>query len=89
MYDGSTAAAEAVMMAVRLNRPALGRGGAQPAPWSIERSWRPTPRIKGMPLSVADFTDDGRLNLQKLEKSITAGDGVCNRPVAELFFRHD
>src|SRR5216683_2754207 len=70
MYDGSTAAAEAVMMAVRLT----GRRSVV-----IARSLHPEYREvlatyathQGMPLAVAGFTDDGRLNLEELEKAIT------------------
>src|SRR6202046_967959 len=74
MYDGSTAAAEAVMMAVRLT----GRRSVV-----VARSLHPEYREvlatyathQGMPLLVADFTDDGRLNLEELEMSITAETG--------------
>src|ERR1700721_4259138 len=70
MYDGSTAAAEAVMMAVRLT----GRRSVV-----IARSVHPEYREvlatyathQGMPLLVAGFTDDARLDLKELEKSIT------------------
>src|SRR5580698_4285260 len=70
MYDGSTAAAEAVMMAVRLT----GRRSVV-----VGRSLHPEYREvlatyathQGMPLSVAGFGEDGRLNLKELEKSIT------------------
>jgi glycine dehydrogenase subunit 1 len=70
MYDGSTAAAEAVMMAVRLT----GRRSVM-----VARSLHPEYREvlatyathQGMPLSVVDFTDDGRLNLKELGNSIT------------------
>src|SRR6202795_1909798 len=70
MYDGSTAAAEAVMMAVRLT----GRRSAV-----VARSLHPEYREvlatyathQGMPLSVAGFAEDVRLNLKELEKSIT------------------
>src|SRR5246500_2037349 len=70
MYDGSTGAAEAVMMAVRLT----GRRSVV-----VARSLHPEYREvlatyathQGMPLSVAGFNDDGRLNLKELEKSIT------------------
>src|SRR5271170_4218763 len=69
MYDGSTAAAEAVMMAVRLT----GRRSVV-----VARSLHPEYREvlatyathQGMPLSVAGFGEDG-LNLKELEKSIT------------------
>jgi glycine dehydrogenase subunit 1 len=70
MYDGSTAAAEAVMMAVRLT----GRRSVV-----VARSLHPEYREvlatyathQGMPLSTIDFRDDGRVNLTELEKSIT------------------
>src|SRR5580658_6073731 len=69
MYDGSTAAAEAVMMAVRLTgrRSVVGR--------SLHPEYREVLATyathQGMPLSVAGFGEDGRLNLKELEKSIT------------------
>src|ERR1700691_1415843 len=74
MYDGSTAAAEAVMMAVRLT----GRRSVV-----VARSLHPEYREvlatyathQGMPLTVAGFADDGRLSLEELEKSITAETG--------------
>jgi glycine dehydrogenase subunit 1 len=69
MYDGSTAAAEAVMMTVRLT----GRRSVV-----VARSLHPEYREvlttyathQGMPLSVAGFGEDGRVNLKELEKSI-------------------
>jgi glycine dehydrogenase subunit 1 len=71
MYDGSTAAAEAVMMAVRLT----GRRSV-----IVARSLHPEYREvlatyathQGMPLSIAGFDDTGRVNLKELEKSINA-----------------
>src|SRR6202163_1046224 len=71
MYDGSTAAAEAVMMAVRLT----GRRSVV-----VARSLHPEYREvlatyathQGMPLSVAGFGESGRVNRTELEKSITA-----------------
>src|SRR5579859_4083011 len=70
MYDGSTAAAEGVMMAVRLT----GRRSVV-----VARSLHPEYREvlatyathQGMPLSIVGFADDGRINLKELEKSIT------------------
>jgi glycine dehydrogenase subunit 1 len=70
MYDGSTAAAEAVMMAVRLT----GRRSVV-----IARSLHPEYREvletyahhQGLPLNTVPFTDSGRLDLKALEKSIT------------------
>src|SRR3979411_2402446 len=70
LYDGSTAAAEAVMMAVRLT----GRRSVV-----VARSLHPEYREvlatyathQGMPLSVVGFGSNGRVNLEELEKSIT------------------
>src|SRR5438309_5778714 len=70
MYDGSTAAAEAVMMAVRLT----GRRSVV-----VARTLHPEYREvlatyathQGMPLSIANYGQDGHLNVQELEKSIT------------------
>src|ERR1700730_7891574 len=75
MYDGSTAAAEAVMMAVRLT----GRRSVV-----VARSLHPEYREvlatsahhQNLPLSTTSFKDNGRLNLEELEKSITA-DTAC------------
>ncbi len=75
MYDGSTAAAEAVMMAVRLT----GRRSV-----TIARSVHPEYREvlttyahhQNLPLATTPFQDNGRLNLEELEKSITA-DTAC------------
>ncbi len=70
MYDGSTAAAEAVMMAVRLT----GRRSVM-----IARSLHPEYREvlatyafnQGMPLATAGYTESGRVDLKELENSIT------------------
>ncbi len=70
MYDGSTAAAEAVMMAVRLT----GRRSVV-----IARSVHPEYREvlatyalhQGMPLATVGFTDNARVNLKEMEKAIT------------------
>ena len=75
MYDGSTAAAEAVMMAVRLT----GRRSVV-----IARSLHPEYREvlatyawhQGMPLSAAPFSSTGRLDLKALEEAINA-DTAC------------
>ena len=80
MYDGSTAAAEAVMMAVRLT----GRRSVV-----VARTLHPEYREvlatyathQGMPLSIANYGSDGRLNLKELESSDHAGNRVraaCN-----------
>ena len=71
MYDGSTAAAEAVMMAVRLT----GRRSVV-----IARSLHPEYREvlatyafhQAMPLSTAEFTESGRVDLKALERAVTA-----------------
>jgi len=71
MYDGSTAAAEAVMMAARLT----GRRSVV-----IARSLHPEYREvlgtyafhQGMPLSTVPYSDSGRIDLSALEKSITS-----------------
>jgi len=75
MYDGSTAVAEAVMMAVRVT----GRSSVV-----IARSVHPEYREvlttyahhQNLPLSTCAFDDNGRLNLQELEKAITP-DTAC------------
>jgi len=75
MYDCSTASAEAVMMATRLT----GRRSV-----AIGRSVHPEYREvlatyahhQGMPLAAVPFTDNARLDLNLLEKSITA-DTAC------------
>jgi glycine dehydrogenase subunit 1 len=75
MYDGSTAAAEGVMMASRLT----GRHSVV-----IARSVHPEYREvlatyahhQGMPLSTISFTDNARLDLNELDKAITE-DTAC------------
>jgi glycine dehydrogenase subunit 1 len=69
MYDGSTAAAEAVMMAVRLT----GRRSVV-----VARSLHPEYREvlatyafhQGMPVTTTGFTDNGRVDLKELERSV-------------------
>jgi glycine dehydrogenase subunit 1 len=75
MYDGSTAATEAVMMAVRL----AGRHSVV-----IARSVHPEYREvlstyaqhQGIGLTTAGFADSGRIDFKELEQSITA-DTAC------------
>jgi glycine dehydrogenase subunit 1 len=70
MYDGSTAAAEAAMMAVRLT----GRNSVV-----VARSLHPEYREvlttyathQGMPVSSAGYDGNGRVNLKELESAIT------------------
>src|SRR5438477_826955 len=71
MYDGSTAATEAVMMAVRLT----GRQSVV-----VARSVHPEYREvlatyahhQGLLISLVPFSESGRIDLKELEKSITA-----------------
>ncbi|MFY9559650.1 MAG: aminomethyl-transferring glycine dehydrogenase subunit GcvPA [Terriglobales bacterium] len=75
MYDGSTGAAEAVMMAVRIT----GKSGAV-----VARSLHPEYREvlgtyathQGIPVKTVAFTDSGRLDLKQLEKTV-ADDTAC------------
>jgi glycine dehydrogenase subunit 1 len=75
MYDGSTGAAEAVMMAVRIT----GKSGAV-----IARNVHPEYREvlgtyathQGIPLATVAYTESGRLNLTDLEKAI-GDDTAC------------
>jgi len=84
MYDGSTAAAEAVMMAVRLT----GRRSAV-----IARSVHPEYREvlttyafhQGMTLATVPFAENGRLDLRALEKAITK-DTACVLVQSPNFF---
>jgi glycine dehydrogenase subunit 1 len=70
MYDGSTAAAEAVMMTVRLSgrRSVIVAQSLHPEYREVLATYA---THQGMPLSVAGFGEDGRVNLGELEKSIT------------------
>jgi glycine dehydrogenase subunit 1 len=75
MYDGSTAAAEAVMMAVRLT----GRRGAVVAR-TVHPEYRQVlatyGRYQGMPFTEVCYGDDGRVNAAELEKAVT-DDTAC------------
>ncbi len=74
MYDGSTGAAEAVMMAVRLT----GRNSVL-----VARSVHPEYREvlatyahhQGLPIAELSFTASGRIDLKALENSVTAETG--------------
>ena len=87
MYDGSTAATEAVMMAVRLT----GRRSVV-----VARSVHPEYREvlatyafhQGMPLATVPFNDNGRIDLKELRSGDHVGHRLCADPVAE-FLRHD
>ena len=75
MYDGSTAATEAVMMAARVT----GRKGAVVAR-SVHPEYREVlasyAKNQGLPIVEVPFLDTGRLNTAALEKAIT-GDTAC------------
>ena len=84
MYDGSTAAAEAVMMAVRLT----GRRSVV-----VARSVHPEYRQvlstyafhQGMPLATVGFKDNGRVDFKELEAAITS-DTACVLVQSPNFF---
>src|SRR5437867_13323589 len=71
MYDGSTAATEAVMMAERIT----GR-----RPVAVARSLHPEYREvlatyahhQGLPIASVPFSDSGRIDLEELGRSVTA-----------------
>ncbi|HXU14485.1 MAG TPA: aminomethyl-transferring glycine dehydrogenase subunit GcvPA [Terriglobales bacterium] len=84
MYDGSTAAAEAVMMAARLT----GRRSVV-----VARSVHPEYREvlstyafhQGMPLATVPFKDNGRVDFKALETAITS-DTACVLAQSPNFF---
>ncbi len=84
MYDGSTAAAEAVMMAVRLT----GRRSV-----AVARSVHPEYREvlstyalhQGLPLTTLPFKADGRIDIKELEATITS-DTACVLVQSPNFF---
>src|SRR6476469_2940865 len=84
MYDGSTAAAEAVMMAVRLT----GRRSVAVAS-SVHPEYREVLSTyafhQGMPLSIVPFADSGRVDRQRLEESLTS-DTACLLVQSPNFF---
>lgn len=71
MYDGSTAATEAVMMAVRLTgrRNVLAARSVHPEYREVLETYA---LHQSLPLSPVGFNVDGRVNLKELEKQITA-----------------
>jgi glycine dehydrogenase subunit 1 len=70
MYDGSTAAAEAVMMAVRLTgrRSVLVAQSLHPEYREVLATYASQ---QGMPLELTPYGKSGRLDLEMLEKNIT------------------
>ena len=75
MYDGSTATAEAVMMAVRLTgRPSvLVARNVHPEYQEVLSTYA---HHQGLPISTLSFTEAGRLDPEDLERSIT-GETAC------------
>src|SRR5438094_9884720 len=67
MYDGSTAAAEAVMMAVRLTgrRSAVVGNSLHPEYREVLATYA---HHQSLPLTATSFTDTGRVHLNELEK---------------------
>src|SRR5437667_11520568 len=75
MYDGSTGAAEAVMMAVRLTgrRSVLVARSVHPEYREVLATYA---HHQGLPIAEVPFGRDGRIDVKALEKSITA-DTAC------------
>src|ERR1700746_1413391 len=71
MYDGSTAAAEAAMMAVRVT----GRNSVGIAE-SVHPEYREVlatyAQNQGLPLATVGYAATGRVNVQELEQAVTA-----------------
>ena len=75
MYDGSTAATEAAMMAVRLTgrRSVVVARSVHPEYREVLTTYA---RNQGLPLVETSFDEDGRIDLAALEKAITP-DTAC------------
>jgi len=70
MYDGSTGAAEAVMMAMRLTgrTTAVLARSVHPEYREVVRTYA---RYQGLPLTEAGFGDNGRVDMKALEAEVT------------------
>jgi glycine dehydrogenase subunit 1 len=70
MYDGSTAATEAVMMAERVTgrRECLVARSVHPEYREVLATYA---KYQGMPIRLVNYGDNGRVNVADLEKSIT------------------
>ncbi|MBV9180793.1 MAG: aminomethyl-transferring glycine dehydrogenase subunit GcvPA [Acidobacteria bacterium] len=70
MYDGATATAEAVLMAVRLTgrRSVVAAESTHPEYREVLATYA---LHQAMPLSTIPFTDTGRINVAALEKAVT------------------
>jgi glycine dehydrogenase subunit 1 len=75
MYDGSTAATEAVMMAVRLTgrRSVVVARNVHPEYREVLATYA---RHQDHPVTTVRFSDDGRVDLKELEKSVNQ-DTAC------------
>ena len=84
MYDGSTAAAEAVMMAVRLTgrRSVVVARSVHPEYWQVLSTYA---FHQGMPLATVPFKDNGRVDFKELEAAITS-DTACVLVQSPNFF---
>jgi glycine dehydrogenase subunit 1 len=75
MYDGSTGAAEALLMAVRVT----GRSGAVVAR-TVHPEYREVMRTytqhQGLPIAECGYLENGRIDMADLEKKITADTAV-------------
>ncbi len=84
MYDGSTGAAEAVMMAVRLTgrRSVLVARSLHPEYREVLATYA---HHQGLPIAEVPFTPNGRIDLKALEKSISV-DTACVMIQSPNFF---
>ena len=84
MYDGATAAAEAVMMAVRLSgrRSVLVARSVHPEYREVLATYS---LHQGMPIATVPFRETGRLDLNALEQAITA-EAACVLVQSPNFF---
>ncbi|HMF91815.1 MAG TPA: aminomethyl-transferring glycine dehydrogenase subunit GcvPA [Candidatus Angelobacter sp.] len=75
MYDGSTGAAEALLMAVRVTgkRSAVVARSVHPEYREVIRTYT---QHQGMPISECGFLENGRVDMADLEKKITV-DTAC------------
>src|SRR5262249_31408141 len=84
MYDGSTGAAEAAMMAARVS----GRDGVVVAR-SVHPEYREVlstyAQHQGLPITTVGFGEDGRVDLKGLERSVT-GETACVLIQSPSFF---
>ncbi|PYK42823.1 MAG: glycine dehydrogenase, partial [Verrucomicrobia bacterium] len=71
MYDGSTAATEAVMMAVRLTgrQSVVVARAVHPEYREVQATYA---HHQGLPIASVPFSDSGRIDLEELGRSVTA-----------------